>query len=100
MLISSPPSARSIASAARNTATPQTPAPTPAGCISSHLLRHIRREQFPNRVVQQAVGEVIDVHAVQPAPAHIQRRRRLRIAQDRKSTRLNSNHGSISYAVF
>ena len=69
MLISFPPSARSIASAARNTATPQTPAPTPAGCISSHLLRHIRREQFPNRVVQQAVGEVIDVHAVQPAPA-------------------------------
>src|SRR3712207_8826962 len=33
-------------------------------------------------------------------PAAAQRRRRLGPAQDRKSTRLNSSHANISYAVF
>src|SRR3712207_7014326 len=33
-----------------------------------------------------------------PVPGHVHRRRA--VAQDRKSTRLNSSHANISYAVF
>src|SRR3712207_8044765 len=46
------------------------------------------------RVLGRRPGAVLDDHALRP-DAH-----RLQIARDRKSTRLNSSHANISYAVF
>src|SRR5438876_11133034 len=48
---------------------------------------HVEQQQCVSRVRQRK------------RPGH-RRRRRLRHDQDRKSTRLNSSHPSISYAVF
>src|SRR3712207_7967841 len=47
--------------------------------------------------LQQNSGDLppVDQHIVRPFAAHIGRLR-----QDRKSTRLNSSHANISYAVF
>src|SRR5438034_7740609 len=41
-----------------------------------------------------------DPHAVEPVAARVRRGRARRGSRDRKSTRLNSSHTVISYAVF
>src|SRR5207245_3821758 len=45
------------------------------------------------------IGIRVVVHVV-PAEEHLPDRAAVQKNQDRKSTRLNSSHGSISYAVF
>src|SRR5207245_3901013 len=61
-------------------------------------VRHHARDEAPvERLArgEHAVGEIELHRAPQPDQARQEVRRR-----DRKSTRLNSSHGSISYAVF
>src|SRR3712207_9247652 len=50
------------------------------------------RQDLPGRRVEEDLGAVAQLHLVVEAA--------LRALQDRKSTRLNSSHANISYAVF
>src|SRR2546422_6968931 len=52
-----------------------------------------RRVRVPARGVRAAAGLPVRMGRAAPDP-------RLRARRDRKSTRLNSSHGYISYAVF
>src|SRR2546430_6755054 len=55
------------------------------GHVSAGLLNRQRSRLLPDRVdIARLIGDVGDVH----------------VDQDRKSTRLNSSHSQISYAVF
>src|SRR3712207_8130681 len=45
-------------------------------------------------------GEVLPARRVRLGVLPVRRRAALRLCQDRKSTRLNSSHANISYAVF
>src|SRR3712207_8123941 len=49
---------------------------------------------------REAPGVVAVVHVARVGPDHHQRAEQLGSAGDRKSTRLNSSHANISYAVF
>src|SRR3712207_6943114 len=74
----------------------------------------VARLYAPNELDElHAVGRIKEVHGDAPIGpvrgggdlrwAHgrgVRREDRLRLAQDRKSTRLNSSHANISYAVF
>src|SRR3712207_7234556 len=51
-------------------------------------------------LVLQAAPQPLDEHVVQPAAAAVHGDAHPGLAQDRKSTRLNSSHANISYAVF
>src|SRR2546430_11502386 len=55
-------------------------------------------------ILEEIVGEIHDEHDVGEAPPIRQDGDRYwvdgRVTQDRKSTRLNSSHSQISYAVF
>src|SRR5690348_17961205 len=84
----------------------------PLHCFAAHRDLH----SFPTRRSSD-LGELLDVRRRQPVvpefPGQIDDRRRpqaavevivqqdlRRVTEDRKSTRLNSSHPSISYAVF
>src|SRR3989449_7650092 len=54
----------------------------------------VARESAHARRVDPTLGEVVRAHRLDARPA------RERQVRDRKSTRLNSSHGYISYAVF
>src|SRR5687768_17956159 len=58
-----------------------------------------RRDEHPARA-HAAAARRADRHAAHVPQAVGGRRLRLRLQPDRKSTRLNSSHGYISYAVF
>src|SRR5207245_9708312 len=80
--------------------------PTVIYTLSLHdaLPISIRKEERHVRPAQPQAGALVPV-PVQRRRRHRRRRRRQpppppRPHQDRKSTRLNSSHGSISYAVF
>src|SRR2546422_10132583 len=97
--------------------------PMPA-CAASERSDHIERRQRGDRTGVEGVtvkaierpdahlshveGEIVHVHAhelsaldhVEPAPEPERVTDCLVFAVDRKSTRLNSSHGYISYAVF
>src|SRR5256886_7481758 len=64
------------------------------------LNRPLGLQQGPRGV--QRYGPVVQREAqVRPAPVHaVDGRRRVAAREDRKSTRLNSSHSQISYAVF
>src|SRR3989449_6411734 len=76
--------------------------------LQRHLRRYVpRRRVLPGVPGPQLLGRVHRRHADRgrlPAlgrrRAHPQDARRRRLQGDRKSTRLNSSHGYISYAVF
>src|SRR2546429_3571348 len=56
-----------------------------------------------HRLSDQTVGNVLRRHGISPAPKRKQSiswKDFIRAHRDRKSTRLNSSHGYISYAVF
>src|SRR3712207_7778578 len=46
------------------------------------------------------VGGFVEAHVVRYERSRVQRSRLQALEQDRKSTRLNSSHANISYAVF
>src|SRR5207245_8717999 len=54
----------------------------------------------PDEVGRQARLQMLLLSTERLRPPRVVRRDRNPLAQDRKSTRLNSSHGSISYAVF
>src|SRR3712207_7862319 len=63
--------------------------------ISRGLLDHLARRVLPALLaLAQQLDDFHDGHGVPPP------RRASRSRQDRKSTRLNSSHANISYAVF
>src|SRR5690625_1100490 len=53
-----------------------------------------------NEAIQQHLPDVTDVHLVANLPYYITTPILMSVLQDRKSTRLNSSHVAISYAVF
>src|SRR3989449_226101 len=61
-----------------------------------------QRAELPEQVAEQLgrVARVDELFHTQRGPAVERRRAALRRGRDRKSTRLNSSHGYISYAVF
>src|SRR5699024_11786499 len=80
------------------------PATVPAGPVKAALfsfvlgLRPPRSTLFPYTTLFRS--RPFRGALEQPAGAHPQRRPPERVVEDRKSTRLNSSHVSISYAVF
>src|SRR3712207_7175176 len=70
------------------------------------LFRSLVAPHVPFRRVEVVVAglvrnQVAAVHgAAEPLEAVVQPVHRLHVPQDRKSTRLNSSHANISYAVF
>src|SRR2546422_6236338 len=60
-------------------------------------MKHVRRDLGNNRIVQTPIVAIILDDQRWAARRATARRERI---QDRKSTRLNSSHGYISYAVF
>src|SRR3712207_8448525 len=55
----------------------------------------------PAEMAQGALPEVGDLEVVAQGEVAVQRDQRVHVAdEDRKSTRLNSSHANISYAVF
>src|SRR3712207_8856075 len=63
------------------------------------LFRSRRPPEAPAERVGVVVGCVDDDRVLQPEPV-LQPRRQVDVDLDRKSTRLNSSHANISYAVF
>src|SRR3712207_7170700 len=61
-------------------------------------LRLVLRRRVLLDCVEERRRDAVRAEAQQRAVAH--RPRRVRIGRDRKSTRLNSSHANISYAVF
>src|SRR2546422_5792277 len=59
-----------------------------------------RRVAAPGAVLLTAVADGHPALKVPPHPECLRTRLLEHVAQDRKSTRLNSSHGYISYAVF
>src|SRR5689334_16771944 len=51
-------------------------------------------------VYKKASDILVKLYAGAPRPSHMDDNKYQRFMQDRKSTRLNSSHSSISYAVF
>src|SRR3712207_7875424 len=58
------------------------------------------RRRRPGRSLRVRPGRAVQRPLPQPGPWHADRDERRRVARDRKSTRLNSSHANISYAVF
>src|SRR5687768_17760443 len=54
----------------------------------------------PAKALAHVVGRRSSGHAASGGSIHVERRTEAGGASDRKSTRLNSSHGYISYAVF
>src|SRR2546429_3333458 len=61
--------------------------------------RHVRRDARRRRAVHGGLRKSLSAR-LQILGASLERCRRLKTTVDRKSTRLNSSHGYISYAVF
>src|SRR5688572_32198270 len=61
--------------------------------------RHRRALHLPIQVLKSETGAVLDIQLESANRAESLHRRR-REDRDRKSTRLNSSHSQISYAVF
>src|SRR6185436_7715050 len=87
--ISCPPSDRSIAFAARSKAWPDMPRISYPVSISSHFLRHERRQQPPDILVQKAVREIFEMHSVEVPCSNVQRGRCLRVFHDLRTRRTN-----------
>src|SRR3712207_8365671 len=73
------------------------------------LFRSVPEDRVPQRprrleeeqvVPVAVVGDPAVPHPVVRQPEHGNRRGTRRVRRDRKSTRLNSSHANISYAVF
>src|SRR2546427_7622453 len=62
------------------------------------IRRPPRSTLFPYTTLFRSVLDIVEIHAG-PAPLDLARNRR-DVGEDRKSTRLNSSHSQISYAVF
>src|SRR5687768_17859502 len=68
-----------------------------SGAVQEQVLADLLACQAPRRVVvlgiRAALGAGLGARLIEPLE-------RARLLEDRKSTRLNSSHGYISYAVF
>src|SRR3712207_8825533 len=71
------------------------------------ICRLLKDAPAPHKMVQSPDGRLWLLHrtglselALSPNRLAIEERRRFRWGEDRKSTRLNSSHANISYAVF
>src|SRR2546422_3874465 len=73
------------------------PPPMPPPLLTSAQVR-MRRQVFPPCDMMPAIGHVVELSQVVPGLSRASRRPPSQ--RDRKSTRLNSSHGYISYAVF
>src|SRR5207245_10839198 len=68
--------------------------------VTDHAVDAERYPQAGNTEVQGRHGELCGLRPCDFEPVRPLWQHGLRSARDRKSTRLNSSHGSISYAVF
>src|SRR3712207_7397692 len=68
--------------------------------ISRHARARDVEALLPPLQLPAVLGRRGRLHARAEAPRHRPRRARRARARDRKSTRLNSSHANISYAVF
>src|SRR3712207_6880214 len=64
-----------------------------------------RPGKVPNKILDQRIGrpvvlEQVVQHAIPEVYSEVVRENQVRVLGDRKSTRLNSSHANISYAVF
>src|SRR2546427_2941781 len=64
------------------------------------IRRPPRSTLFPYTTLFRSQAELAQAHFAQAAVDHVQRGDFLGHEEDRKSTRLNSSHSQISYAVF
>src|SRR5258707_6888003 len=64
------------------------------------VVNYLRDEDAAGTVVKEAVAAGVDALAVQADVSRADEAQRLIDETDRKSTRLNSSHANISYAVF
>src|SRR5207245_7594429 len=71
--------------------------------VNTQVWRSIMRHGYPNtprnRSLAVLANLVLHLHPIRLRKSGLQVQHEVR-QQDRKSTRLNSSHGSISYAVF
>src|SRR2546422_6782113 len=66
-----------------------------AGAMKGQYIFELRRTHGGDLVASESIAAPVGYHG-----HRIPNRRRDGLARDRKSTRLNSSHGYISYAVF
>src|SRR2546422_6788698 len=64
----------------------------PVAKTAGRVLLREQERPSPQRIDEHRVGVLPQLREVRPVVLHVER--------DRKSTRLNSSHGYISYAVF
>src|SRR5690606_42114319 len=66
----------------------------------AHIAEGVMHVMFPRSVLYRSGGEPVRL-MLEPGPGHLDLQRlKDKLFEDRKSTRLNSSHVKISYAVF